>query len=206
MKKIRIAIADDHSVVRMGLVALLKYEKDMTVVGEASDGQEAVRLAQAEQPDVVIMDLMMPVLDGVAATARIRKECPNVRVLVLTTFGSSADVSRALAAGASGALMKDASNDELLEAIRTVAAGSEAVSPDIRSALPRSSDEPLLTRRQKEVLEYATRGLTNADIARIFGISADAVKQHLSAVFAKLGAANRAEAIAIVLRRQLLKA
>ena len=206
MKKIRIAIADDHSVVRMGLAALLKYERDMTVVGKASDGQEAVRLAQTEQPDVVIMDLMMPVLDGVAATARIRKECPNVRVLVLTTFGSSADVSRALAAGASGALMKDASNDELLEAIRTVAAGDEAVSPDIRSALPLPSDEPLLTRRQQEVLEYATRGLTNADIARIFGISTDAVKQHLSAVFAKLGAANRAEAIAIVLRRQLLKA
>ena len=205
MKTIRILLADDHSLIRMGLAALFKYQKDIKVVGEAEDGDEAVRLALRLKPDVVVMDLAMPVMDGATATARIREALPETRVLILTSFGTSADLSRALAAGATGALNKDSGNDELLSAIRTVADGGRAVSDEIASLIEEEPVPPEFTERQLEVLHAVTRGLTNAEIGRQFGISADAVKQHVNAIFAKLGAANRTEAVTIALRKQLLK-
>lgn len=205
MKTIRILLADDHSLIRMGLAALFKYQKDIKVVGEAEDGDEAVRLALRLKPDVVVMDLAMPVMDGATATARIRETLPETRVLILTSFGTSADLSRALAAGATGALNKDSGNDELLTAIRTVADGGRAVSDEIARLIEEEPAPPDFTERQLEVLHAVTRGLTNAEIGRQFGISADAVKQHVNAIFAKLGAANRTEAVTIALRKQLLK-
>ena len=206
MKTIRILLADDHSLIRMGLAALFKYQKDIKVVGEAEDGDEAVRLALRLKPDVVVMDLAMPVMDGATATARIREVLPETRVLILTSFGTSADLSRALAAGATGALNKDSGNDELLTAIRTVADGGRSVSDEIARLIEEEPAPPEFTERQLEVLHAVTRGLTNAEIGRQFGISADAVKQHVNAIFAKLGAANRTEAAAIALRKHLLKA
>lgn len=202
--KTRILIVDDHALIRRGLTDLLRYEKDLAVVGEASDGEAAVAAATALKPDVVVMDLVMPVMDGVEATRRIKAVLPEAKILILTTFGTSVDVARAIAAGASGAIMKDASMEEQLTAIRTVASGGKVLSPEIAKAV---QEEPLpeFTKRQLVILESAARGLTNKDIATMLEISVDAVKQHLAAICSKLGAANRSEATAIALRRHLLK-
>lgn len=205
MKNMKILIADDHSVVRLGLAALFKYQRGFTVVGEAADGAEAIDRCRALRPDVVVMDLMMPGTDGVEATRRIRQDCPDTRVLILTTYGTSADVGRALEAGATGAMMKDCSNEELLDAIRGVADGKTVIAADIQRELRADHASKPLTPRQMDVLALVVKGLSNPDIARQFGISADAVKQHVSAICEKLGAANRAEAIAIALRKQLMK-
>lgn len=204
MKK-KVLIVDDHSLVRLGLSALLGYQSDMEVAGEAEDGEEAVHMACKVRPDVIVMDLMMPGVDGVEATRRIREKLPDSHILILTTFGTSADVARAIAAGASGAIMKDTSNEDLLKAIRTVAEGGKVFSPEIEQHVKEYSVSPDLTQRQMEILHSVTRGLSNPDIAKQFGITVDGVKAHLNVIFSKLGAANRSEAIAIALRRHLLK-
>ena len=202
--KTRILIVDDHALIRRGLADLLRYEKDLAVVGEAGDGEAAVAVATELKPDVVVMDLMMPVMDGVEATQRIKEALPETKILILTTFGTSVDVARAIAAGASGAIMKDASMEDQLHAIRTVASGGKVLSPEIEKTV---QEEPLpeFTKRQLVILESAARGLTNKDIANMLDISPDAVKQHLAAICSKLGAANRVEAIAIAIRKHLLK-
>ena len=205
MKPVSVLLVDDHALIRRGLADLIRYESDLKVAGEASNGQEAVEAARKLNPDVIVMDLMMPEMDGVEATRRIKVERPDSRILILTTFGTSADVARAMAAGASGAIMKDAETDDQLAAIRAVAAGGKAFSPGIEKALNELQPTPDLTDRQLLSLESVTRGLTNRDIATMLGISADAVKQHLAAIFSKLGAANRSEAIYIALRKHLLK-
>ena len=205
MKPVSVLLVDDHALIRRGLTDLIRYESDLNVAGEASNGQEAVEAARKLNPDVIVMDLMMPEMDGVEATRRIKAERPDSRILILTTFGTSADVARAMAAGASGAIMKDAETDDQLAAIRAVAAGGKAFSPGIEKALNELQPTPDLTDRQLLILESVTRGLTNRDIATMLGISADAVKQHLAAIFSKLGAANRSEAIYIALRKHLLK-
>ena len=203
--KTRILIADDHSIVRLGLSALFSYERDMQVVGEAEDGAEAVQLARERHPDVVVMDLMMPGTDGVEATRLIRAGTPETRVLILTTFGTSADVARAVEAGASGAIMKDASNEDLLAAIRKVATGGTAFSPEIEESVRDDINATRFTQRQLDILHSVTRGLTNAEIAIQFGISLDGVKRHCMTIFKKLGAANRSEAVAIAIRKHLVK-
>ena len=202
--KTRILIVDDHALIRRGLADLLRYEKDLAVVGEASDGEAAVAVATELKPDVVVMDLMMPVMDGVEATRRIKAVLPEAKILILTTFGTSVDVARAIAAGASGAIMKDASMEDQLHAIRTVASGGKVLSPEIEKTV---QEEPLpeFTKRQLVILESAARGLTNKDIANMLDISSDAVKQHFAAICAKLGAANRAEAVNVAHRKHLLK-
>ena len=205
MKKIRTLIADDHAVVRTGLAALLDAEPDITVVGAAEDGAEAVRNTLRLKPDVIVMDLMMPVKDGIDATREIRAAVPNSKILILTTSEVSNDIVRALDAGASGAVLKSASNDSLISAIRTVAAGESAVSDDVQKML--KTDPPIqnLTDRQLEILTSVTRGFTNQDIARQLGIREDSVKEHLYNIFDKIGAANRTEAVNIALRKHLLK-
>lgn len=205
MKKIRIIIADDHAVMRMGLTALFDTVGDFEVVAEAADGAEAAELALRHKPDVVVMDLVMPVMDGVVATEKIVKSCPNTRVLLLTTYGSSDGIAHALDVGALGAVLKSASNDELITSVKAVAAGKRKVASDVERLL--QDDPPIkpLTPRQAEILSYVTRGLTNQDIAKAIGIRVDSVGQNLTAIFAKLGAANRAEAITIALRKHLLK-
>ena len=205
MKKTTILIADDHSIVRMGLSALLGYQPDFKVVGEAEDGEEAVAKAIELKPDVVIMDLVMPKMDGAEATRAIRSECPDTKVLILTTFGTSADVARAVSAGASGALMKDISNDDFLSALHAVARGETVFSQEIEQTVKEEAEVTTLTKRQLDILHSVTRGLSNAEIAKQFDISIDGVKRHVMAICKKLGASNRSEAVAIAMRRQLLK-
>ena len=204
-KPIRVLIADDHLIVRMGLVTLLENSPGISVVGEAEDGNEAVRKALKFRPDIVIMDLMMPEKDGTAATAEIKASAPEVHILLLTTFAASDTIAKALAAGASGAILKSAPRAKLLEAIRTVADGKQAIADDIKDILAEDPPAPELTARQAEILKSVTLGLTNRDIAIQLGICPTVVKEHLNAIFNKLGAANRAEAIAIALRKHLLK-
>lgn len=205
MKKTRILIADDHTLMRVGLKAMLHYQPDMTVVGEATNGEEAVALAGKLKPDVVIMDLMMPVLGGADATRRIIESGSTARIIILTSFGAAADMAHALKYGARGAQLKEAPAEPLIAAIRTLMAGGTAISSEIQQMMDLDYDIPVLTERQQGILESAVRGLTNKEIGVQFGLSPLSVKKYLSIIFAKLGAANRAEAVAIALRKHLLK-
>ena len=206
MKQTRILIADDHALLRRGLATLLGFNSDLTVVGDAKNGEEAVRSALELKPDVVVMDLAMPVMNGVEATRRIREALPQTRVLILTSYSTSFDVARAIEAGASGALVKDEDDDSLVGAIRTVAAGGTAFSPELKAAISDEPHPPTLTNRQTEILEHTSVGLSSDQISARLGISSYAVNQHLDAIRRKLGASSRAEAVAIAIRRHLLKA
>ena len=204
--KIRILIADDHKMVRDGLAALLGMKKDLEVIGSVGNGQEAVEKALALKPNVVIMDLMMPIMDGVEATREIRKAAPTVQILVLTTFGTSDGIAYAIEAGALGAMMKSADHEELAEAIRKVAGGEQAISEEVTLQMKIDPPVPNLTPRQMEILDSMVRGLNNLDIAKQLGIRRDGVKEHVNAILTKIGASNRTEAVAIALRKHLLKA
>ena len=206
MKNIKVLIADDHLIVRTGLAALLGTEKDIKVVGQAKNGIEAVREALRLHPDVIIMDLMMPRKDGVEATAELAEKAPEVKVILLTTFGTSDGIAHALAVGAKGAILKNADNAELARAIRKVAEGGEFISAEIRQQLAVDPPIPSLTPRQREILDSMVRGLNNLDIAKQLGIRRDGVKEHVNAILTKIGASNRTEAVAIALRKHLLKA
>ena len=205
MKKTTIMIVDDHSVVRIGLAMIINLEPDLSVCAEAESGKEAVRLAGELKPAVVVMDFVMPDMDGAETTAALLKASPQSKVLILTTYGSSTDLSRALDAGALGAVTKNIANEDILDAIRATARGERRLSPEVQASLGESERKIDLTPRQREVLDSITRGLSNNDIAAMLAISKVRVKQHLAALYEKLGAANRAEAVAIALRRQLLK-
>ena len=204
-KKIKVLIADDHLVVRMGISALLETEADIEVVGQAKNGVEAVSKSVRLQPDIVIMDLMMPKKDGIAATAELREKCPAARVIVLTSYSTSDVIARALDSGAAGAVLKTATETELVTAIRKVASGSSYVSSEIRRLLSVDPPVPVLTPRQEDILHSMVRGLTDRDIARQLGIRVDGVNGHVRDILQKLGAANRTEAVAIALRKHLLK-
>ena len=203
-QKIRVLIADDHLIVRTGLAALLGTEKDIEVVGQAKNGIEAVSETARLKPDIVIMDLLMPKMDGVAATAEIAASTSSARVILLTTFGTSDGIAHALEAGAKGAILKNTDNAELAKAIREVAKGGEFISDEIRQQL--SVDPPIsqLTPRQRDILAAMVRGLTDRDISRLLGIRQDGVNDHVRAILKKIGAANRTEAVAIALRKHLL--
>ena len=205
MKNIRVLIADDHAIVRHGLCALLGTERGIEVIGEAKDGNEAVARTKQLAPDVVIMDIVMPRKDGVEATVEIRAAVPSAKIVVLTSFGTSDKISRAIEAGATGALMKTAEDRELISAIRTVANGGRVVSPAVRKLISTDPPAPELTPRQLEILQAMARGLTNKDIAGLFGIRTDGVNEHVLAILAKLGAANRTEAVATAIRKQLIR-
>lgn len=205
MKKTRILIADDHMLMRMGLKSMLQYQTDMTVVGEAANGESAVRLAKELLPDVVIMDLMMPVLDGAEATRQILENNPETKIIILTSFGSSEDMNRALSFGAAGAQIKEAPTDSLIEAIRTVLNGKSAIASEIAHEIENMAVPISLTDRQRGILQSVARGLTNKEISVQYGLSPISVKKYLSAIFTKIGAANRTEAVTIALRKHLLK-
>lgn len=205
MKNIRVLIADDHAIVRHGLCALLGTERGIEVVGEAKDGNEAVARTKQLAPDVVIMDIVMPRKDGVEATEEIRAAVPSAKIVVLTSFGTSDKISRAIEAGATGALMKTAEDRELISAIRTVASGGRVISPAVRKLISTDPPAPELTPRQLEILQAMARGLTNKDIAKMFSIRTDGVNEHVLAILAKLGAANRTEAVATAIRKQLIR-
>ncbi len=203
-KKIRILLADDHLVVRMGLSAILSFEKDMTVVAEAADGLDAVRLAAETKPDVVVMDLMMPQLDGAEATARILAADPTVGVVVLTSYGGSIHVKRALDAGAKSALLKSTARTVLVDAIRRTAAGESVVCPEISNTLKSDADGGNLSDRKLEILRYVAKGLSNREIAEILKISPNGIKNHLKIVFARIGVATRSEAVAFAVAHNMV--
>ncbi len=205
MNKIRILIVDDHKVVRTGLKALLSAEPDFDIVGEADDGQSALRETLAVKPNVIIMDLMMSGTDGETATREILARAPDSRILVLTSYASSDIIARALEAGAVGAVLKTADDEVLTTAIRTVAGGNTYLSPEVSRLMKHEPPTRHLTPRQGEVLQSLTRGLTNADIARQLGICEARVEEHVNAILNKIGAANRTEAVALALKKHLLK-
>ena len=203
--KLKILIVDDHAIVRDGLAAIVKFQKDMTVVGEADDSQSAIQKAQTLRPDVILMDLMMPNMNGADATATIKQVLPETQILLLTSYGTSAELSRAFKNGATGAITKSLPKEELLSAIRNVAAGMRIASPEIEQTLKEDATTPSLTPRQLEILQSLTRGLTNDDIAHEFGLSKAGVKFHLLTIFRKLNVANRTEAVGLASRKHLFQ-
>jgi DNA-binding NarL/FixJ family response regulator len=195
---IRILVVDDHSVVRQGLRMFLGLDQDFVIVGEAEDGAQAVELAQQSQPDVVLMDLLMPVMDGIAATAAIRRASPDTEVIALTSVLEDAAVLDAVRAGAIGYLLKDAQADELCRAIRAAAAGQVQLSPKAAERLVREVRAPTspeaLTDREIEVLTRLAHGRSNKEIAHDLIISEKTVKTHVSNILAKLGVSSRTQA------------
>ena len=203
-KKITILLADDHLVVRMGISTLLSLEPDLEVVGEAESGSEAVGKTLSLRPDVVLMDVMMPSMNGTEATEAILRKSPGTRILILTSFGGTPEVKRALDAGAVGALSKTASRTEIVTAIRKATAAEPVVSDVIRHQLDRIRTEPALTPRQREVLNLVAKGFSNREIGRLIGTGEDAVKKHLKAIYSIIGVANRAEATNYALANRII--
>lgn len=206
---IRVLIVDDHAVVRSGLAAFLLAFDDLELVGEARDGDEAVRLCGQYQPDVVLMDLVMPGMDGAAATQLIRQSCPQTQVVVLTSFKEEELVQHALQAGAIGYLLKGVQAGELAEAIRAAQRGRPTLSPEATQALIHAATQPRkpgfdLSEREREVLALLVKGLSNVEIAERLIISRSTAKYHVSNILSKLGVANRAEAVALAVQYHLV--
>jgi DNA-binding NarL/FixJ family response regulator len=204
---VRVLIVDDHPVVRTGLRGMLEGQPNLEVVGEAEDGEEAVKLTEQLNPNVVLMDLRMPGMGGVVATAQIKERIPDVHVLVLTTYDSSADILRAIEAGATGYLLKDAPREELFRAVRAAAQGKPLLAPEVAAHLMervRWPSEETLSGRELEVLELVAQGKSNRDIAAELWISEATVKSHLLHVYDKLGATDRASAVAVAMKRGIL--
>jgi len=203
--KIRVLVADDHVTVREGLAAIIGRQPDMTVVGEAAHGRDAVEVWRKHHPDVALLDLRMPVLDGVGAIEEIRQQDASARVIVLTTFDTDADISRAIKAGAKGYLLKDAQREDLLECIRKVHAGETSIPPALVAKLAAGMSNETLTGRELEVLSLLSRGKSNKEIGVNLYISETTVKSHLRSIFSKLNVLSRTEAIAAASRRGLVQ-
>jgi DNA-binding NarL/FixJ family response regulator len=204
---IRVLLADDHAVIRDGISAMLEPHDDLQVLGEAADGATAVRLAEELRPDVVLMDLRMPGVDGVQATEAITALTAAPRVLVLTTYDSDADILRAMAAGAIGYLLKDTPRRELLDAIRAAARGEAVLTPSVATKLVRQQHGPRpesLSTRERQVLTLVARGATNRHIAEALIVSEATVKTYLTRVFTKLGVDDRTAAVTAALARRLI--
>ena len=205
MKKIKVLIADDHEIMRVGLATMLETDSSIKIVAEAADGAEAVRKTLQIHPDVVVMDLMMPEMDGSEATTKIKAAMPDTKILLLTTFGTSDGIAHALDAGAEGALLKSAASIDILKAVKRIAEGAHVVSDEVRELIVKAPPVPELTERQRQILKSITEGLTNYAIATRLGISEDGVKRHVNAIFLKLGVESRAEAVSLAFRKHLLK-
>lgn len=209
MSAVRVMIVDDHVMVRKGLMVLLDNFEDIEVVGEAGNGQMAVDMVKKNAPDVVLMDMIMPRVDGVEATREIRKIAPGTHVIMLTSFSEESKVQDALKAGAIGYLMKNISGDELANAIRRAAEGQSTLAPEAAQALIRATTRPPalgndLTEREREVLSHMTEGLNNREIAERLIISSSTVKNHVSSILDKLGTTSRTHAVALALENNIL--
>lgn len=204
---VRLVVADDHPVVRAGIVGLLAGEPDLAVVGEAADGAQAVELARTLRPDVVLMDLRMPVLDGTAATQQILAGPSGARVVVLTTYETDADILRAVEAGATGYLLKDTPREDLVEAVRAAARGETVLAPSVARRLVTQvhRGDERLTARELEVLAGVARGGSNAQIGAELFIAEATVKTHLLRIFTKLGVDDRTRAVTVALERGILR-
>jgi len=205
---VRVLIADDHPVVRSGIRGMLASDRGFEVVGEAADGTEAVALTLRERPNVVLMDLRMPDLDGASATAEIRARRPETQILVLTTYDTDADIVRAIEAGAIGYLLKDVPHEELSRAVRAAARGEPVLAPAVAERLmdrARGAIGDALTAREIDVLQLAARGLSNSEIAQELFVSATTVKAHLAHIYRKLGVSDRTAAVTTALERQIIR-
>jgi two-component system, NarL family, response regulator len=200
-RPIRILIADDHPVVRQGLTTILEQESDMTVIGQAGDGCEAVDMFRQQRPDVVLMDLRMPQMDGVDAIKAICAEFNTAAIVVLTTFDGDEDIYRGLQAGAKGYLLKDAGAEELLTAIRTVALGQKYIPPAVGAKLAERMSNPALSDRELEVLALMAKGKSNKEISATLHISENTVKFHVNNILGKLEASDRVQAVLVALKR-----
>jgi DNA-binding NarL/FixJ family response regulator len=208
MGEIRLLIVDDHPVVRDGLRGMLESQPDFEVVGEAGDGSEAVQQVENLKPDIVLMDLRMPVMDGVTALGEIKANNPQVQVLVLTTYDSDADILPAIEAGAAGYLLKDSSKEELYDGIRAAARGETVLAPAVAARLVgrmRAPAEEKLSSREVEVLQLVAEGASNSEIAQQLHISQATVKSHLVNIFRKLGVSDRTAAVTMALRKDILR-
>lgn len=205
---IRLLVVDDHPVVRDGLKGMLAGQPGLEVVGEAADGQQGVQLSAQLQPDVILMDLRMPVLDGVSAIQRIRTAQPGMRVLVLTTYDTDAEILKAIEAGATGYILKDAPREELFRAIRATAQGQSYLSPSVATRLMdqlRAPTSEQLSPREIDVLGWVARGATNREIGQKLHISEATVKSHLLHIYEKLGASDRAHAVTLAVQKGLIE-
>ena len=206
---IRVMLVDDHNMVRRGLAAFLKVFDDLQLAGEAESGEAAIQLCSEVLPDVILMDMVMPEMDGAVATRAIRQQFPQVQVIALTSFKEGDLVKKALEAGAIGYLLKDVSADELVRAIRAAHAGRATLSPEAAQALVETANQPPasgldLTERELEVLTLMVEGLNNTQIAGRLTVSSSTVKSHVSNILSKLGVASRTEAVTLALRSRLI--
>lgn len=202
--KIRILVADDHYVVRMGLIAVVNSEPDMEVVAEAADGNQAIEQCGKHHPDLVLMDLRMPLKDGIQATLEIRRQFPETHVLMLTTFDGDHDIHQALQAGAEGYVLKNSTGETLIPALRAVAAGQRWIPKEIAAQLAARKSFEELTPREVEILHQLAKGLANKEIADVLHISEHTVKDHLKNVLAKLRVADRTEAVTAAIQRGII--
>lgn len=207
-RTIKLLLCDDHPVVRSGLRGMIESQPDLEVVAEASNGKEAIILASRYQPDVVLMDLRMPEVDGIGAIEGIKANLPNAKVLVLTTYETDADILRSVAAGAVGFLLKDTPQDQLFSAIRDTARGNSPLTPRVAARLVerlRHSTESTLSARELEILRLVSQGTNNRGIADKLWISEATVKSHLNRTFEKLGAVDRTSAVTAALKRGIIR-
>ena len=202
---IRIMIVDDHPVFRAGLAALIERQPDMGVVASANNGSEAVQLFPRHQPDVTLMDLRMPEMDGVTAIQAIREEHPRARFILLTTFDTDAEIARGLRAGAMAYLLKDVRRETLMETIRAVHAGQRRIPPDVAAKFAEHFSAPELTHREVEIMQLIVSGKQNRDIARELFVSEGTVKTHINHIFHKLGVEDRAQAVVAALKRGIVR-
>jgi DNA-binding NarL/FixJ family response regulator len=200
-RPIRVLVVDDHPLFREGLAALLQDETDVTLAGEAAEGREAVERFRTLRPDVTLMDLQMPGLSGIEAMQLIRREFPEARFVVLTTYSRDAQVLRALHAGAAGYLLKSSLRKDLLNTIRTVHQGGKSISAEVAAELAQHVLDEELTERELEVLRHVAGGVSNKEIASALGVSEATVKSHLKSVMGKLGANDRTHAVTIAIKR-----